>query len=59
MENAAHQRPLPSPHMKELEKAARKKSARDTKDMGSRMTEKDIDRMLKDSFPASDPPGTY
>jgi len=59
MQNALKKRPAPAPHLKELEKAARKKSARDTKDMGSHMSEEEIDKTLKDSFPASDPPGNY
>ncbi len=36
-----------------------KKCASEDKKMRENMSEKQVDRMINDSFPASDPPSTY
>jgi len=37
----------------------KKNTAKEAIQMHENMTEKQVDKMVKDSFPASDPPSTY
>lgn len=38
---------------------SKKDRAKEAIEMHEKMTEKQVDKMVKDSFPASDPPSTY
>jgi len=47
------------PRSKDRQQKDHKDSAQKAKEIREHLTEEQIDKMLKDSFPASDLPGTY
>ena len=47
------------PRPKHRQDKDHEQTARQDKEMREQQTEEEIDKTLKDSFPASDPPGNY